>query len=420
MVSRLATAAPSPSPALLPSLTPRQERRQEHLANLPPFAAFSVNLRACISKEGFVAVMTRKTGAWRAGALSLAEAEAAFALIDSEGTGFVDYEDLVSCWRGGRRGRNAPRRPAPREHVVDHTRRPSSAASDGSEAELPSRSDFVVPESAPPTRRPAHLGSGAGRGASHSPVLVLDESHCAALVGRLLRLGPQALVAVGFHGVGPLCRKGRLCLVSLAPPDGPTHLVDVLGMGAAAFGAGRLAEFLRGEPSFQPSSEGQAGCELSTKPDAGMGSERGSEAGTARPAKLVYDCRAGADALYYGWGVRLGGLIDAQLACCKKFDRDRGYCSLLPTFRGALARSRCCPDLPFAAHAEAHDWAARPLPSHLVAHAAAGAAALHRLHAVCRRVCPASALREASEARVAAAIGDRLPASGPRMQLRDV
>ena len=74
-------------------------------------------------------------------------------------------------------------------------------------------------------------------------------------------------VAVDFEGVA-LSRTGSLCIVQVAPADGPVILFDIVEMQRAAFDEGGLADLIQSEHVL----------------------------------KLWFDCRSDADALVHLYG----------------------------------------------------------------------------------------------------------------------
>ena len=148
--------------------------------------------------------------------------------------------------------------------------------------------------------RPVLPPSSSSTGGLVDVLLLDDAAACAAHLGPLI--AARDPVAVDFEGVA-LGRSGRLCLAQVAPSNGPTLLVDVCAMGAAAFRRGRLGELLE----------------------------------DARVLKLVFDCRSDSAALHHQFGVKMRGVYDVQVAYCLKRDEEEG--ARVSTLQGPRARS---------------------------------------------------------------------------------
>jgi exonuclease 3'-5' domain-containing protein 1 len=113
-----------------------------------------------------------------------------------------------------------------------------------------------------------------------------------------------SLVSVDLEGV-QLCRSGEICILQVAVPNNRVYLFDICALRADAFEAGGLRDILTG-PS---------------------------------PLKLMFDCRADADALFHQYHVQLDGVYDVQVAVVKaKMNLARKLPGL------AVCISRCCGD----------------------------------------------------------------------------
>lgn len=112
-----------------------------------------------------------------------------------------------------------------------------------------------------------------------SIVLVDSISACKHAVSEI---STHRLVSVDLEGV-ELCRTGEICILQVALPNHRVFLFDICALRADAFEAGGLREILSG-PS---------------------------------PLKLMYDCRADADALFHQYRVQLDGVYDLQVALVK-------------------------------------------------------------------------------------------------------
>lgn len=117
-------------------------------------------------------------------------------------------------------------------------------------------------------------------------------------------------VAVDFEGIA-LSREGRLCLAQLVSADDsePVYLVDVVALGADAFGVGRLGELLSSETLV----------------------------------KLVFDCRSDREALRHQFGVALNQVYDIQVVYCMRCDEVAGH--RVGRLRGLRAALGDCPGL---------------------------------------------------------------------------
>ena len=112
------------------------------------------------------------------------------------------------------------------------------------------------------------------------------------------------LVSVDLEGV-ELCRSGEICIIQVALPNHRVFLFDICALRADAFEAGGLRDVLSG-PS---------------------------------PLKLMYDCRADADALFHQYRIQLDGVYDLQVALV------RSRMQLAKKLPGlAVCICRCCGD----------------------------------------------------------------------------
>lgn len=107
----------------------------------------------------------------------------------------------------------------------------------------------------------------------------IDSEHrCRTVCAQLMK---QEVLAVDIEGVN-LGRNGSICIIQVACADGSVFLFDVVALGAPIFGMG-LIELLEGESV----------------------------------AKMFYDCRSDADALYHLYGIRMQHVLDMQVLCAK-------------------------------------------------------------------------------------------------------
>jgi len=112
------------------------------------------------------------------------------------------------------------------------------------------------------------------------------------------------LVSVDLEGI-ELCRSGEICIIQVALPNHRVFLFDICALRADAFEAGGLRDVLSG-PS---------------------------------PLKLMYDCRADADALFHQYHIQLHGVYDLQVALVKSRMQ---LAKKLPGL--AVCICRCCGD----------------------------------------------------------------------------
>ena len=209
------------------------------------------------------------------------------------------------------------------------------------------------------TTAPSSPPSSSSTGGLVDVLLLDDAAACAAHLGPLI--AARDPVAVDFEGVA-LGRSGRLCLAQVASANGPTLLVDVCAMGAAAFRRGRLGELLE----------------------------------DARVLKLVFDCRSDSAALHHQFGVKMRGVYDVQVAYCLKRDEEEG--ARVSTLQGLARALGECPGLDDASRAALEAvkeagkalfapergggyevWERRPMPRELLEYAAADVAHLRAM-----------------------------------------
>ena len=139
-------------------------------------------------------------------------------------------------------------------------------------------------------------------------MLIDSLKKCSEAMGALIdRAEP---VAVDFEGIA-LSREGRLCLAQVVSADDsePVYLVDVVALGADAFGVGRLGELLSSETLV----------------------------------KLVFDCRSDREALRHQFGVALNQVYDIQVVYCMRCDEVAGH--RVGRLRGLRAALGDCPGL---------------------------------------------------------------------------
>lgn len=138
-------------------------------------------------------------------------------------------------------------------------------------------------------------------------ILLVDSiSTCRHAVSEISKC---SLVSVDLEGV-QLCRSGEICILQVAVPNNRVFLFDICAMRADAFEAGGLRGILSG----------------------------------ASPLKLMFDCRADADALFHQYRVQLDGVYDVQVAVVKaKMNLARKLPGL------AVCISRCCGENSFEA-----------------------------------------------------------------------
>ena len=197
---------------------------------------------------------------------------------------------------------------------------------------------------------------------SSSHVLIDSLKTCSEAMGVLIdRAEP---VAVDFEGIA-LSREGRLCLAQVASADKsePVYLVDVVALGADAFGVGRLGELLSSETLV----------------------------------KLVFDCRSDREALRHQFGVALNQVYDIQVVYCMRCDEVAGH--RVGRLRGLRAALGDCPGLDSEARRKLEEtkdagakmfieedgessdaWERRPLPPELVNYAAVDVRYLHAMY----------------------------------------
>ncbi len=133
-------------------------------------------------------------------------------------------------------------------------------------------------------------------------VLLVDSiSTCRHAVSEIHK---HSLISVDLEGV-ELCRSGEICILQVALPNHRVFLFDICALRADAFEAGGLRDILSGP----------------------------------RPLKLMFDCRADADALFHQYRVRLDGVYDLQVAVVKT---KMNLCQKLPGL--AVCINKCCGD----------------------------------------------------------------------------
>ena len=233
---------------------------------------------------------------------------------------------------------------------------------DGSEAETPNDA-AVASSGAALDDLTSSLKSVSLMSSSSQNVLLIDSlKTCAEAMGVLIdRAEP---VAVDFEGIA-LSREGRLCLAQVASADEsePVYLVDVVALGADAFGVGRLGELLSSETLV----------------------------------KLVFDCRSDREALRHQFGVALNQVYDIQVVYCMRCDEVAGH--RVGRLRGLRAALGDCPGLDSEARRKLEEtkdagskmfieedgessdaWERRPLPPELVDYAAVDVRYLHAMY----------------------------------------
>jgi exonuclease 3'-5' domain-containing protein 1 len=231
---------------------------------------------------------------------------------------------------------------------------------DGSEAESPNDA-AVASSGAALDDLTSSLKSVSLSSSSH--VLLIDSlKTCAEAMGVLIdRAEP---VAVDFEGIA-LSREGRVCLAQIASTDEsePVYLVDIVALGADAFGVGRLGELLSSETLV----------------------------------KLIFDCRSDREALQHQFGVALNQVYDIQVVYCMRCDEVAGH--RVGRLRGLRAALGDCPGLDSEARRKLEEtkdagskmfieedgessdaWERRPLPPELVDYAAVDVRYLHAMY----------------------------------------
>ena len=232
---------------------------------------------------------------------------------------------------------------------------------DGSEAESPN--DAAVASSGAALDDLTSSLKSVSLKSSSSHVLLIDSlKTCAEAMGVLIdRAEP---VAVDFEGIA-LSREGRLCLAQIASADEsePVYLVDIVALGADAFGVGRLGELLSSETLV----------------------------------KLIFDCRSDREALQHQFGVALNQVYDIQVVYCMRCDEVAGH--RVGRLRGLRAALGDCPGLDSEARRKLEEtkdagskmfieedgessdaWERRPLPPELVDYAAVDVRYLHAMY----------------------------------------
>jgi exonuclease 3'-5' domain-containing protein 1 len=121
----------------------------------------------------------------------------------------------------------------------------------------------------------------AGRQPPPLPTILLVDS-IGACRSAVLEISKHSLISVDLEGV-ELCRSGEICILQVAVPNHRVFLFDICALRADAFEAGGLRGILSGPT----------------------------------PLKLMFDCRADADALFHQYRVQLDGVYDVQVAVVK-------------------------------------------------------------------------------------------------------
>ena len=129
--------------------------------------------------------------------------------------------------------------------------------------------------------------SPSSSSSSTGGVLLIDSlKKCSEAMGALIdRAEP---VAVDFEGIA-LSREGRMCLAQVVSADDsePVYLVDVVALGADAFGVGRLGELLSSETLV-------SSLRLSQRPrGAATPVRRGPEPGVRHTGGVLHALRRG-------------------------------------------------------------------------------------------------------------------------------
>ncbi|KAG2454914.1 hypothetical protein HYH02_000744 [Chlamydomonas schloesseri] len=217
-----------------------------------------------------------------------------------------------------------------------------------------------------------------------------------ALEDMLTSLTGATQLAVDAEGIS-LGRAGKLCLLSIspAPPPGaradtpaPVYLLDVSTLAGAAFHHRPAAC-----SSVAPAAAAAASAAAGPAPSGVRSLKALLECD--RVTKLLYDVRCDAEALYHQHGVRLGGVVDLQLAevAYRRYGpamRRVGYvvglakaleAYLPPDLRDRWRGSR----VDKRALSEAYErdpgyWDRRPLSEEQVRYAADDVLYLHHLH----------------------------------------
>ena len=249
-----------------------------------------------------------------------------------------------------------------------------------------------------------------------SIVLVDSISACKHAVSEI---STHRLVSVDLEGV-ELCRTGEICILQVALPNHRVFLFDICALRADAFEAGGLREILSG-PS---------------------------------PLKLMYDCRADADALFHQYRVQLDGVYDLQVAlvkarmnlaqklpglavcifrCCGetspeaesfKLGKDRGAGVCVMSLRLIVARALI---VTFSAMFSPERggnyevWRQRPLHSELLSYCAQDVSMLFSCYEVLRRAPNGAeaAVVAIARQRIELAIRDPRPSRGAHKSQRD-
>ena len=201
-------------------------------------------------------------------------------------------------------------------------------------------------------------------------------------------------IAVDFEGV-KLGRHGELCLVQVGLATGKVIIFDVVSIGAGAFTRGGLKSVLEGDV-----------------------------------CKLIFDCRADADALFHLHGVKLSSALDLQILFCIKRDREEGrrdryvkglsfaidHCLELPAAQRAASRHlKMLGRQMFQDNSEI--WKVRPLKDVLIQYAAADVLHLHTMFRAWSKDIPEIYMQ--TTFRVERSISNQPQPQGNQMALKD-
>eukprot|EP00928_Gymnodinium_smaydae_P076787 TRINITY_DN59871_c0_g1_i1.p1 TRINITY_DN59871_c0_g1~~TRINITY_DN59871_c0_g1_i1.p1 ORF type:complete len:508 (+),score=44.36 TRINITY_DN59871_c0_g1_i1:112-1524(+) len=176
--------------------------------------------------------------------------------------------------------------------------------------------------------------------------IIDDLLSCADTVGVFLE---QDTVALDMEGVD-LGRRGRLSIVQVATQDGHVFFFDILKLGQSAFEEGRLRVLLQSESV----------------------------------TKIMFDCRADSDSVFYKHSVLLRNVCDLQVVDTLRRDDRKGRPQ--NSVLGLMVCLRACSALPKDALSEldmlksatkrqfeeqgTRVWEQRPLPTQLLKYAA--------------------------------------------------
>lgn len=221
--------------------------------------------------------------------------------------------------------------------------------------------------------------------------LVDSASRCRTVCEMLLK---QEALAVDIEGVN-LGRHGEICITQVADRRGYVYLFDVTTLGNIAFSSG-LKTVLEAE---------------------GV-------------AKLFFDCRGDADALFHLYGVFPQHVLDMQVLCQKAkggtsmyvqgFAKALGY--ILPYADGeAMKGIKEAGQRLFAPDrgGTLQVWKKRPLPEILRRYCAQDVVHLFNMLRQWGNCLPLSTLRAVSEGRMRKRMDSPAPETGPRLARRD-